>query len=638
MVVIDQALFGYSNGHHLIATSLQLSNPSQRILEPLSDLSGSEVQSGFAEYYTGCPLTQDNCYALSKTWYAPEMERPGCVWTHTLLVKFGDLAYLPKLKPIWELFLRPSNLDGYNTNEYSKAIHLDATTTNFSDESNNLSELKLAYLLKVILESTDPIFITAKDTNEFNKEICFLWSRLASSYCRDFSFCTGSLSNRTIEKKPLDLQIVPIRLLKSISRPVKNAQIFADDNIIDQYPPWLSTIMQELLCKIDHGFKKFVFATSEKYFNRQHAKSFALLFSMLTDRNEIDWISVFNKIPELFSSDDCIYIKNRILTMALTDELPANLDPIVVLQQLSTNSNNNYDDIEDQTLEYSIKYLWEDKPTILKTVFLFLTCHDLNDLGRRIITVLSFQIQPQQLTQLTDSQLTGSHILIRINPRLALCKELWMQTNDFQIDILNCLYNTDESLVPNILSEILTTSRENLSDQLYNVFGDASIESYLVWSEMTGDKDAILKWSRLCKFNIFVCIRYLPHVKNIYLLECIIKSLNPYSVTVSSTNKDLWIDIYYRFYHGKINQHPDIFAKFVLPLIIGSNDRYPEDIAYFAFNEVHKILANNLMDHEEWSKLSNLLPTVWFNNEWDKCRRLRKAAKKLKYRFNFYDI
>ena len=92
--MIDQALFGYSNGHHLLASSKKLSLKSLKILTPLTDSSGSARQDNPEGYLTGCYLPDDGCYALSKTWSADEMPRPGCVWTHTLFLTTSSLEEL----------------------------------------------------------------------------------------------------------------------------------------------------------------------------------------------------------------------------------------------------------------------------------------------------------------------------------------------------------------------------------------------------------------------------------------------------------------------------------------------------------------------------------------------------------------
>ena len=47
MLRIHQAIWGYSNGHRLLASSMPLSSQSIKILEPLSDLSGTEMFNKF---------------------------------------------------------------------------------------------------------------------------------------------------------------------------------------------------------------------------------------------------------------------------------------------------------------------------------------------------------------------------------------------------------------------------------------------------------------------------------------------------------------------------------------------------------------------------------------------------------------
>jgi hypothetical protein len=104
--LIHQTVHGYSEGHRLLATSNQLSDIDQRTLLRLSDRSG-DIVTGFKEYLTGYPLSDSNYFALAKTWHAPEMERPGCVWTHTLLIERKYFQYLTNIHPLKSLFIRP---------------------------------------------------------------------------------------------------------------------------------------------------------------------------------------------------------------------------------------------------------------------------------------------------------------------------------------------------------------------------------------------------------------------------------------------------------------------------------------------------------------------------------------------------
>ena len=89
---LQQALHGYSDGHRQLALSTTLKLNDQKRLLALSDISGPGADLSPEGYLTGYPLTESGLFALGRTWPAPEMSRPGCVWTHTLLIDFSDLA------------------------------------------------------------------------------------------------------------------------------------------------------------------------------------------------------------------------------------------------------------------------------------------------------------------------------------------------------------------------------------------------------------------------------------------------------------------------------------------------------------------------------------------------------------------
>src|SRR2546427_10978485 len=112
-IQIDQALHGYSDGHRLVASSLKLSAEAQRTLLPMSDMSGPMMLSGFRNYLTGYPLVENEIYAFARTWYAHEMARPGCVWTHTLLIKTEAFSKIDDVRRLLRYFRRPDGSDSF---------------------------------------------------------------------------------------------------------------------------------------------------------------------------------------------------------------------------------------------------------------------------------------------------------------------------------------------------------------------------------------------------------------------------------------------------------------------------------------------------------------------------------------------
>ncbi|UIJ82422.1 hypothetical protein [Rhizobium leguminosarum] len=111
---IDQAVFGYSNGHRLLVSSFNLSAVDVYELAAASDLAPGAQISGSESYFTGLTLPDSKRYAIICTWLAPEMPRPGCVWSHVLLLNKTFLSTHVDLTALKDVFRRP---DQYQTDE-----------------------------------------------------------------------------------------------------------------------------------------------------------------------------------------------------------------------------------------------------------------------------------------------------------------------------------------------------------------------------------------------------------------------------------------------------------------------------------------------------------------------------------------
>src|SRR6267378_2838557 len=110
MMYLHHMLHGYEDGHRLLASSLPrdlaISPEAQRALLILSDVSGPSAGEEFEGYFTGYRV-DDRWYAFARTWRAPEMSRPGCVWTHTLLLPRDVLQNVCDPNELIWLFRRP---------------------------------------------------------------------------------------------------------------------------------------------------------------------------------------------------------------------------------------------------------------------------------------------------------------------------------------------------------------------------------------------------------------------------------------------------------------------------------------------------------------------------------------------------
>lgn len=90
-IEVNQAVHGYQEGHRLLCSSTLVDQKDSKTMVIMSDASGPGSTIPDSGYITGYPLANSGIYAFARTWAATEKNRPGCVWTHTLLIDFGKI-------------------------------------------------------------------------------------------------------------------------------------------------------------------------------------------------------------------------------------------------------------------------------------------------------------------------------------------------------------------------------------------------------------------------------------------------------------------------------------------------------------------------------------------------------------------
>lgn len=207
---IDQCLFGYDDGHRLLASSLSLEEDTSLLTE-LSDLAPGTVFGKSEGYWTGLPVASLGCYVLMRTWAAPEMPRPGCVWTHALLIKptllesFSDLSFLQSL------VTKPNVL--FDRKSYSEPLEIKLSDVYSREEKVN--DVIVRNLLLSLYE-TGNTTVQISSPGELDIPLFAVWSQQWPRLRRNFRFQTAaSRSIRTNSSTRFDIMAL-------LSPPEKN--------------------------------------------------------------------------------------------------------------------------------------------------------------------------------------------------------------------------------------------------------------------------------------------------------------------------------------------------------------------------------------------------------------------------------
>ncbi|MER9949539.1 hypothetical protein [Mesorhizobium sp. M0047] len=202
VATVHQTLHGYSDGHRLISGSLSISGPHARTMVVMSDLSGPGIRPE-PGYLTGYPLEGEGKYVLARTWAAPEMPRPGCVWTHSLIIDNADLATLSSAEGLILAFRRPNGPP--SRSEYAEPIAIPDSPVRavaFRDRRTpGIVEALYTKPDKIVLADT----VLADDDERL---VVAIWMQQWPRLRRSFGFCTLSGMDRSGKGVTLDLQLV----------------------------------------------------------------------------------------------------------------------------------------------------------------------------------------------------------------------------------------------------------------------------------------------------------------------------------------------------------------------------------------------------------------------------------------------
>ncbi len=196
---IDQALFGYADGHRQIAASLRLPSRDMYHLAAASDLASSVSLAPDESYLTGLPLEESNRYALIRTWPAPEMPRPGCVWSHVLLLDQKVLATFGNFSDLLTEFRPPSAV---NRSFYSSTL-----LPNEGDAEPPSPDTRVIAAVIASYYSGSPTVVPpGKNAAALEAAILSVWTQQWPKLRAQFSFRTAMVAARR-SKSNFDVQV-----------------------------------------------------------------------------------------------------------------------------------------------------------------------------------------------------------------------------------------------------------------------------------------------------------------------------------------------------------------------------------------------------------------------------------------------
>jgi hypothetical protein len=628
--IIDQLLHGYADGHRLLQASRRIPDDLSRLILRMSDLSGSNRAEGFDEYITGYPLPSVRSYALAKTWYAPEMARPGCVWTHTILIPASVMEQIPSLTIMQTLFKRPGNADQQTA--YSRAIRFSELPLNASGAGDSKGEMssKLAELVfHHYREGAKPIVLPSYTSGDFTEEIFAIWSQQWPSLRMRLTFCTGSLSSRSYEKRPFDVQCVPAPLVREVIREMSELQSGQPEvisSLNDEIPSWAETAATDARSFSGGDLRSFLWSVTDSNASRSDFVPLVYLFDALHASSSLP--GLIDALAKTFPKpDDGRGVKSLFLGATATALKQWRFQEHEILLELGRTSRFGSFDASSLSLKPRAAELCLTNPAAAKRLIPTLFGSALNPLGEQILEGLISAADHGIVWDLARERAELLPTLFRLNPQLATSPQLWLEGSDRRRELIDSLKSVaDADLVDRVVRAILDSGTHGVIRTALDRWGKDATFAILKWT----NSHAGHMWEETREalfFQIPYVMDWVGHHSdaNFDCLVSIAHIVAPYSYQIVQYDSMIWLEVLEALKDTGKEMEITYLSTFVLALAFGNAPPAPVRLLALSFERVHEIAESNRMSDEAWTIMAPLVPELSRYSNWDKCERLRRA-------------
>lgn len=610
-IALHQALHGYTDGHRALGSSIELGAKDAKTLLVLSDISGPGSRLKSSGYLTGYPLAQSGLYALARTWPAPEMPRPGCVWTHTLLIDFADLATLTDLSQLNSLFRRPENP--------SSKFYRDKIIFDTSRELQALSDEAIAIakpLIKTLYKYPSKSVISFEvDGETSERSVLALWTQQWPRLRRSFKFCTLATSDRSTKDSAFDLQLLPASMPSLKSRFLDAMEADAHDSDTD----WLPIAINDLKDTQNYKLRQFLFqAGSDLQNGRSSFASLCQIFSVLEGSNytQSELKSVLELLPDRSNINSARALKSIVIQRIFKQHVQ--LSRPVLLFIVDHLSLLDRDDLDNDATEFGVSLL-KSQPK------LFLKMGRADGVGENIVRRT---MEVATISNILAAAGKNSDILsmaLKYRKKLFESTEAWSLIEESDDEALDKVLHENAS--PTVLIAALEAKRYEFANQILKRVDRRDIMHALhqAFAEGKLPSETLRQWLKeiatvSAVSELFVSIEV---IERGFLY--VVRELYDPNALQSGTKTDPWFQAIKNATNSQDEAEELGLRSYILTRGLSEHAKNAAELAKFGFERTDRALAANRLTYSDWSQLERKLPWSIFWPEWDKCRRLRKG-------------
>ena len=591
---IEQVLHGYSNGHTPLQSSIKtLSSNDLALMDILSDWSGYQDERGDESYITAYPLNDCDYYVIAKSWYADDMERPGCVWTHSLLINLNDIDKEFDFRMLLPYFKRPMK------NDYG-AYALTIEINHFPSAKQQraylpIDEASLLFLYSSLFVPDKPSVFKVEMEPINNQRFCLsLLQYLPLDLLRKISLSSGGIGLRQIEGKNMTLQFVQDSNSMSLLTPPWQGKIN-----LEQFSEGLRFLLQEILDgrnSIGVIIRIFSKDLGESYLKLCALGELLLLLNQELNKNiHVDYGKVLDILTSAFPGEEGLLVKSNYLGDDIIHLFGSDAD---FLYNVSVCKDEESLPIGLVQLDIRLEKVRTAHEEIGLLVRIAEQGH-YNLFGKEILAKIYASISWTKLGKEDFGKLLHileDHYQNDWTPEVSW-KKLWIECIRRSVDVKLEFADT------------IRTKNIQLGRVVFLCLNDSIPTPLNITKSSFSDIDSLLNWL-IDREDVSELI-----VSYLFLY------VNPNDAYIQKRGAEPWLWIF-----GYSGEKTLDFYAFVFSLSFNWNNETALNMLRLSFYPIHDILANNRsLASTLWSKVMKYADELPIYEDWDKCKKLRKG-------------
>ncbi len=623
-------LHGYDKGHRLLSASIELPTNVLRTINVLSDMSGHSMIEGFEEYVTGYPLADTTWFAIGKTWHAPEMSRPGCVWTHTLLIPKQLLDEDRHLAPIFALFRRPR---GDDRDSYKRPIDVELESCRSLEEAPD--RRKMALLIQS-LYSTDerPILIFAESAREWQPILTLCWAAQPSSFQAQLSFCSGLLSLERRRDEQFVIQVAPSKLRRAL-QPTDQFDLIDASQAGAEVASWARSASRHMALSAESPFRAIAAAACDSLQPREAGRFTSELLEIASgEHDDIHWLTrVIDTVVDRFPDASTGQRLKRLLFGPPTKVTRRWMHPVsegTVLGAILERAPESFAD-EDIELAERLAQLWRKDSANTAHLLEAVIDSAEGDLVDSALSAVATTLTEQQFVTLREPYPLLCIALLSVRPDLGLLPEIWSGDKRFQLRMLDVLVAgaDEEPARLTRVGEAILESGSKISADAMERLGEHGVRSLIRTScQRDGIRGALsqLDWRAIVRDYPNAVIESLRDIESSQAVwPFVVESLDPHAANTRSLGIARWKQMVGTLCDEQVDVVRTESSAFVLAIAFDNPWKEAHVLIRHAFQLVHDAQDRSQLPFRAWRWLEPSLPRLRLTRAWDNCERLRRG-------------